>query len=58
MQYMEAIVFGNHHTGRPLCSNPMIQNIILPKIGLPQENIKQNLVAKVLPHVQGKKIED
>ena len=35
--YRETTVFGKRHTGRPLCSDPMIQNIILPQIGLPQE---------------------
>ena len=37
MPYRETTVFGKRHTGRPLYSDPMIQNIILPQIGLPQE---------------------
>ena len=37
MPYRETTVFGKRHTGRPLCSDPMIQNIILPQIGLPQD---------------------
>ena len=34
-------MFGKRHTGRPLCSDPMIQHIILPQIGLSQKQIKK-----------------
>ena len=37
MPYRETTVFGKRHTGIPLCSDPMIQNIIRPQIGLPQD---------------------
>ena len=41
MPYRGPIVFGKRHTGGPLCSDPMIQNIILPQICLPQHKIKK-----------------
>ena len=37
MQYRETTVFGKRHTGKPLCSDPMIQHIILRQIGLRHE---------------------
>ena len=36
--------FGNAIQGVPLCSEPMIQNIILPQIGLAQEKNKNNII--------------
>ena len=41
MPYREATVFGKRHTGKPMCSDPMIQHIILPQIGLSQKQIKK-----------------
>ena len=40
LPYREATVFGKRHTGNQLCTDPMIQNIILPQIGLSQKQIK------------------
>ena len=41
--YGEATGFRKRHTGIPLCSVPMVQNIVLPQIGLDQENHKTYL---------------
>ena len=36
--YREATVLWKRHTGRPLCVDPMIPNLILPQIGLLKKN--------------------
>ena len=42
--YRKSSVFRKHHTGRPLCLDPMIRNIILPQIGLAQDQIKNHAI--------------
>ena len=39
-------MFWKRHTGGPLSLGPMIQNSILPQIGLAQENIKNKAIQK------------
>ena len=42
MAYRLPTVFEKSNTGIPLCSDPMIHNIILPQIGLPNKKNKNN----------------
>ena len=37
-------MFWERHTGRPLCSDLMIEHIILPQIGFAQDKIKNNAI--------------
>ena len=53
LPYKETTVFGKRQAGRPLCSGPMIQNIILPQIGLRQETFFFNAIQE--PIVYGKR---
>ena len=42
--YMEAIVFWKRHIGGQLCCDLMTQNLIIPQIGLAQDEITNNAV--------------
>ena len=44
MPYGETTVFGKRHTRRPMYSDPVIQNMIIPQIGWPQEIYLQNAI--------------
>ena len=44
MSYRETTVYGKRDIGKPLCSNPMMQKIILPQIGLLQETYSKHAI--------------